>query len=101
MRQLALSLSLLLLAAAAAPLAAEPTLTFGRFGKVTIYRPENPPRALVLFISGDGGWHLGVVSMAKSLTELDAMVVGIDIRAYTKAAAEAADRCTDGAADFE
>lgn len=75
------------------------TLTFGRFGPLTVYQPESA-RHLVLFISGDGGWNLGVVSMARSLTGLDAAVVGIDIRAYEKALAAAPDECTDAAADF-
>jgi type IV secretory pathway VirJ component len=104
MRKTALSLTLLALlalAAAPAPAGAQETLTFGRFGKVTIYLPDGVVQHLVLFISGDGGWNLGVVGMAKSLTDYHAAVAGIDIRAYTKAAAAASDSCTDAAADFE
>ena len=75
------------------------SFSFGRFGPLTVYQPVHP-RHLVLFISGDGGWNLGVVGMARSLTELDATVVGIDIRAYEKAIAGASDDCTDAASDF-
>ncbi len=75
------------------------TLTFGRFGKVAVYRPERP-RHLALFVSGDGGWNLGVVGMARNLAGLDAVVVGIDIRAYEKAIAASGDDCTDAASDF-
>lgn len=38
----------------------------------------------MLFISGDGGWNLGVVSMAERLRDLGALVVGIDIRTFLK-----------------
>jgi type IV secretory pathway VirJ component len=72
---------------------------YGRFGEVTVYRPPSP-RHLVLFLSGDGGWNLGVKGMARSLTDLDATVVGIDIRKYEKAIASAQDPCTEAAADF-
>jgi type IV secretory pathway VirJ component len=74
-------------------------LTFGRFGPVTVYQPPGA-RHLALFVSGDGGWNLGVVGMAKRLATLDAAVVGIDIRKYEKAIAAAPEACTDAASDF-
>ena len=43
------------------------TMMFGAFGKVTIYQPEATPNAIVLFVSGDGGWNLGVIDMAKNI----------------------------------
>ena len=61
------------------------TITVPTFGQVTIYPPEGPPDQVVLFISGDGGWNLGVVSMADRLRDLGALVVGIDIRSFEKA----------------
>jgi type IV secretory pathway VirJ component len=90
--------------AAVAPMATAPaadTLTFGRFGTLTLYRKTPQPQHVVLFVSGDGGWNLGVIDMARALSELDALVVGIDIRQYLKAAAAAHDRCTSAAVDFE
>jgi len=57
------------------------TLTVPTFGQVVVYRPANPTE-VVLFISGDGGWNLGVVSMAERLRDLGALVVGIDIRKF-------------------
>ena len=39
---------------------------------------------MVLFISGDGGWNLGVVDMAERLRDAGALVAGIDIRAFMK-----------------
>ena len=39
--------------------------------------------------------------MARALADLDALVVGIDIRQYLKAAEGAKDKCTSAAVDFE
>lgn len=60
------------------------TMTAPTFGTVTIYRGANPPQQVVLFISGDGGWNLGVVDMAQRLRDAGALVVGIDIRHFIK-----------------
>jgi hypothetical protein len=35
--------------------AAETTLDFGRFGKITLYQSVSQPSQVVLFVSGDGG----------------------------------------------
>jgi type IV secretory pathway VirJ component len=60
------------------------TLSIAGFGRVTIYAPESPPSQVILFISGDGGWNLGVIPMAERLRDLGALVVGVDIRALLK-----------------
>ena len=54
------------------------------FGTVTVYPPLAAPEEVVLFLSGDGGWNLGVVDMAERLRDAGALVVGIDIRAFLK-----------------
>lgn len=43
------------------------SMYYGAFGKVTIYLPSKAPNAVVLFVSGDGGWNQGVVDMAKNV----------------------------------
>jgi type IV secretory pathway VirJ component len=94
---------LLLLPALHAFAASEPQViqTGGRFGAVTVYRPAGPARNFVLFVSGDGGWNLGVVDMARHLTEQGAVVVGIDIRHYLAELGHASQQCVSLAADFE
>lgn len=79
----------------------ESTVAFGRFGKVALYAPPAEPDQVVLFISGDGGWNLGVVDMARELAGLDALVVGVDIRQFLKSMETSQDRCAYPAADFE
>ncbi len=81
--------------------AAEEPLSFGRFGKVTLYYQSPHPSNVVLFVSGDGGWNLGVVDMARELSSLDSLVVGIDITHYMRELAESKERCLYPAADFE
>jgi type IV secretory pathway VirJ component len=77
------------------------TLTFGRFGTVHLYRSSANPASVVLFVSGDGGWNKGVVDMAKSLAQLDALVIGIDIIHYLKQLDSSKGECSYPAGDFE
>ena len=63
---------------------ASTTLTVPTFGTVTLYQPTTTPTQVVLFLSGDGGWNLGVVPMAEMLRREGALVVGIDIRTFMK-----------------
>ncbi|HEY6926052.1 MAG TPA: hypothetical protein VI653_21400, partial [Steroidobacteraceae bacterium] len=35
-------------------------LPAGRFGTVSVYIPEGTPQSVAIFLSGDGGWNLGV-----------------------------------------
>ena len=80
-------------------------LPAARFGKVTVYIPEGQPTSVALFLSGDGGWELGVVNMAHALAALGAVVIGVDIRQYFASLHRAAQRpgapCQMIAADFE
>jgi type IV secretory pathway VirJ component len=96
----------------AAPGAAQPVdsayathLPAGRFGTVTVYIPEGKPNSVAIFLSGDGGWELGVINMAHALVQTGAVVIGVDIRQYFaslgRAAARAAAPCQMIAADFE
>lgn len=84
--------------AAAAP--AE-VFNYGRFGEVSVYRGSTPPRDVVLFLSGDGGWNLGVISMAQRLAGKGAVVAGIDVRHYLAQLEKSADKCVSPAGDFE
>jgi type IV secretory pathway VirJ component len=90
-----------LAAGAAARAGKEDAVAFGPFGAVTIYRETEHPSQVVLFVSGDGGWNLGVVDMARQLASLDALVAGIDIRRYLAALEKGPGKCAYPAADFE
>jgi type IV secretory pathway VirJ component len=58
------------------------TFSFAPFGLVRVYAPAGPPAQVALFVSGDGGWNLGVIPMAERLRAEGALVAGIDIRSY-------------------
>jgi type IV secretory pathway VirJ component len=77
------------------------TVQFGNFGTVTLYRNVPHPKRVVLFVSGDGGWNLGVIGMAKSLAGMDALVAGIDIIRYLKVLERSPAACGYPASDFE
>lgn len=79
----------------------EDSIEFGSFGPLTVYHQSSQPSNVVLFVSGDGGWNLGVVEMARELATLDATVVGIDIVHYFKKLESQSGACTYPAADFE
>jgi len=80
-------------------------LAAGRFGTVAVYTPQGKANSVAIFLSGDGGWELGVLSMAQALTEEGAVVIGVDIRNYMTSLRKAAQRadapCQMIAADFE
>lgn len=81
----------------------ERLLEYGKpFGEVTLYAPAGKPKSVVIFLSGDGGWHLGVIDMARHLRDAGAAVVGIDVRRYlADVGASQGSNCRYMAADFE
>jgi type IV secretory pathway VirJ component len=77
----------------------------GRFGIVHVYLPAGKPQSVAIFVSGDGGWELGVINMARALREMGAVVIGVNVREYLESLHRAAQRadahCEMIAADFE
>ncbi len=76
-----------------------------RFGTVSVYIPQGKPKSVAIFLSGDGGWELGVINMAQAIQTTGAVVIGVDMRQYFsslgKVAARANAPCQMIAADFE
>jgi type IV secretory pathway VirJ component len=87
--------------AATAPAKAPETLTYGRFGEVAIYRSTPHPKNVVLFLSGDGGWNLGVVDMARILSSMDSLVAGVNVPQYVKKLNASKERCVYPASELE
>jgi type IV secretory pathway VirJ component len=85
LRRLYFVLAAPLLLATAKPSAVEEHRQLPGFGDVAVYRPKNlgDARGVVLFVSGDGGWKLGVVDMARLLDDR-AIVVGLSMPAWQK-----------------
>ncbi len=63
----------------------ERRITLPIVGPSTAYVPRTPTDRVVLFLSGDGGWNLGVVDMARRIAPT-AIVVGISLPQLARAA---------------
>lgn len=79
----------------------EDAMTVGPFGRVMLYQSGLSPSTLILFVSGDGGWNLGVAEMARALSQENALVAGIDITRYLASLNRRETPCVYPAADFE
>jgi type IV secretory pathway VirJ component len=77
------------------------SISYGRFGEIAVYRSSPKPRDIVLFVSGDGGWNLGVIAMAQRLASRGAVVAGLDIRHYLGELEKSAEQCAAPARDLE
>ncbi len=86
---------------AAGPTRAAETIEYPGLGSVAIYRPAQPAKEFVVFVSGDGGWNQGVVGMAQHLVDEGAFVAGIDINQMGKHVQASSEACTSAAATFE
>ena len=71
------------------------SLHLAEVGNVTTYKPQGQVRGVVLFLSGDGGWNLGVVDMARALTEQGVAVAGFSTPALLKSLEANHDRCVN------
>jgi type IV secretory pathway VirJ component len=77
------------------PSALDGSFRIGEVGQVTTYRPAGPVQGVVLFLSGDGGWNLGVIDMARALTRQGIAVVGISTPVFQRALEADPERCVD------
>jgi type IV secretory pathway VirJ component len=72
------------------------------FGNVSIFRPDQTPKSVIIFISGDGGWDFGHVKIAKAVaSKSGAIVAGIDYRYYAKRLRKGHSKCAYPAGDLE
>jgi len=77
------------------------SVKYGIFGEVYIYKPSSAPDAIVLFVSGDGGWNQLPVNLSRQLVNEGAMVVGINISRYLTRKMAEHEKCYYPAGDFE
>lgn len=67
-------------------------------GQVNAYVPKTPTTDVVLFLSGDDGWQLGVVDMARRIMPKHVIVIGLNFVALRKSQGEGA--CWDTSAQL-
>jgi type IV secretory pathway VirJ component len=76
------------------------SLNIAPFGKVYIYKQSERPANLVIMISGDAGWKYGVVSFAGAFSEMNNLVVGVDIIRYYRELRQRTGNCYLVSSDF-
>lgn len=62
---------------------------------IASYRPQGAIRGVAIFLSGDGGWNLGVVDMAKALAARGVAVAGLSVPALQKQLERSAGHCVN------
>jgi type IV secretory pathway VirJ component len=88
--------------ALAAELPAATHIQIAPFGTVTVYKPaQAEPDSFALLVSGDDGWNLRVVNLARALASKGALVAGIDVRSFLATMARSKSRCHSLASEFE
>jgi type IV secretory pathway VirJ component len=76
------------------------SLNVPSFGKIYIYNRTTTPQNVIIMISGDAGWRSGVIGFAQTFSEMNTLVIGVDILRYFKDLRQRTDDCYNVAADF-
>jgi type IV secretory pathway VirJ component len=98
----ALGMLLAVLPSAASDGVSESSMRLPFVGTATTYMPAEAPENAVIFLSGDGGWNLGVIGMARRAARtLDAVVAGVSYPRLQKAALSEKLPCWCPACDLE
>lgn len=92
-------LAVLLLVYSISSYGLEKTVTFGRFGAVTLYSASEHPSRVALFVSGDAGGK--EAEMARELAVGDTLVASIDLKHYVKEMEASSQKCAYPAGDLE
>jgi type IV secretory pathway VirJ component len=76
------------------------SVSIAPFGKVFIYKHTNTPENVVIMISGDGGWNLGVTGFSQTFSEMNCLVIGVDVQRYFKELRQRTEDCYRVVSDF-
>ncbi|MCX6332869.1 MAG: virulence factor [Bacteroidia bacterium] len=76
------------------------TVNIAPFGRVFIYKQAGTPVNVAIMISGDGGWKYGVVGFSEAFSEMNTMVIGVDILQYFNDLRKRDENCYNVASDF-
>jgi type IV secretory pathway VirJ component len=76
------------------------SLNVPSFGKIYIYNRTTTPRNVIVMISGDGGWKSEVTGFSQTFSEMNTLVIGVDILRYFKDLKNRTDDCYNISADF-
>ncbi|HVT15243.1 MAG TPA: AcvB/VirJ family lysyl-phosphatidylglycerol hydrolase [Thermoanaerobaculia bacterium] len=75
--------------------------SYGRFGRVAIYRRSPHPHNVVVLVSGETGLDRQAAALAQSLSALDTLVVELDLAYYLRKSNRSQADCAYPAGDLE
>jgi type IV secretory pathway VirJ component len=70
------------------------------FGKVYLYNRSHIPQNVIILISGDAGWRSGVIGFSQSFSDMNSLVIGVDVLEYFKNLRQRTEECYTVASDF-
>lgn len=71
----------------------ETSYTMKPFGQISVFRPDDQPKGVVLLLSGDGGWSPVETGMARALAQRGILVGGFSTTAMLKAMESGKGKC--------
>jgi type IV secretory pathway VirJ component len=76
-------------------------LSYGRFERIYVYRPQAPAGHLALLLSGDGGWSGLLGTIAQRLAAEGTLVAGLDVRHLLASFGQDAAQCVSPGTELE
>jgi type IV secretory pathway VirJ component len=70
------------------------------FGKVYIYNRTTTPRNVVIMISGNEGWRQRMTDFSLTFSDMNSLVLGVDLQEYYKRLKKRTEDCSNISADF-
>ena len=70
------------------------------FGKVYVFNRTTATKNVIIMISGDAGWKSGVIGFSQTFSDMNSLVIGVDILQYFKNLRLSTEECYNVAADF-
>jgi type IV secretory pathway VirJ component len=70
------------------------------FGKVYIYNRTTTPRNVVIMISGNEGWRQRMIDFSLTFSDMNSLVLGVDLQEYYKRLKQRSEDCSNISADF-
>ena len=70
------------------------------FGKVYVFNRTTTTRNVIIMISGDAGWRSGVIGFSQTFSDMNNLVIGVDILQYFKNLRLRNEECYNVTADF-
>jgi type IV secretory pathway VirJ component len=101
MKNLVFLLLFLPLSLFAAKSLSEDSLSYSHFGVVHIFRNQNPPEGVLIYISGDGALNRAALNMARPFADMNVIVIAVNYVHFIRSLNSTNEKCLYPAGDFE